>query len=63
MVIRQEKKEEFREIYDLVKLAFETMSPTEGNRILSISSARREIIFQDLHWWRRKTGSLSAISC
>ena len=42
MVIRQEKKEEFREIYDLVKLAFETAHVSDGKEQDFVNQLRAE---------------------
>lgn len=42
MIIRQEKKEEFREIYDMVKLAFETAQVSNGKEQDFVNQLRAE---------------------
>ena len=42
MIIRQEKKEEFKEIYDLVKLAFETANVSNGQEQEFVNQIRAE---------------------
>ena len=55
MVIRRETPEEYSQIYDLVKVAFQTAKVTNGKEQDFVNHLRSEIIFRNWLWLLKKT--------